>query len=247
MTYFPPILELSPSYPQPLHTHVIITEASTTGVANSPSGSGILRPSNDGSVSVGRGSRLFEHAKLLQAKKEILSRLLPEQCTFRPEVNKRSDGGSESEAGATRIMTGLNESGGIGGGASGGLDASSEAGARLFALARERKARHDGRIAAAPAFSFSPSSTLTKKALALKAADIAESGERDPNIVAAALYARGLAAKEREVGRLAAAMKEFSFEPKITAKAARLKREGKAGDRLYDPSWVKRRNDIKHK
>lgn len=189
---------------------------------------------------------MFEHAKLLQAKKEILSRLLPEQCTFRPEVNKRSDGSTEADAGASRIMTGLNESG-VNGSTNGGLDASAEAGARLFALARERKARHDGRIAAAPAFSFSPSSTLTKKALALKAADIAESGERDPNVVAAALYARGLAAKEREVGRLAAAMKEFSFEPKITAKAARLKREGKAGDRLYDPSWVMRRNDIKHK
>lgn len=192
---------------------------------------------------MGRGSRLFEHAKQLQAKKELLSRLLPEQCTFRPEVNKRSDSGAEAEAAASRTITGF-EGGGSGGAS--GVDSAADAGARLFAQARERKARHEDRSAAAPAFSFSPSSTLTKKALALKAA--AAENERDPAAAAAAsLYARGIAAKEREVERLATAMKEYSFEPKIHAKSARLKREGDISDRLYDPSWVMRRNDIKHK
>lgn len=163
-------------------------------------------------------------ARPRQAKKEVLARLLPEECTFRPEVNRRGAAAAPD--------------------AGDGDGVPERAFDRLHKLAASRAESHDRAARElGPDFTFSPAATLTKAARKLKA-----DASASPSSAGHGLYERALASRaalETRAKQLADA--EYTFEPKITAKARRLKREGTAVDRLYDPTAIQRRNDVNHK
>ncbi len=166
-------------------------------------------------------SRLYELAKQRQARKVLLSRLLPEECTFSPQTNPTTTRPESSP--------------------------STDAYERLHSQALALKLKHQAlsEKVGGEECTFSP--TITKKAQKLLEASTRLREEKGLNageaLYRSSLERRAVASEKNK--RLA--QEGLTFQPKINPRSSEKHSDRPFSERLYDPSSVSRRRQEDNK